>query len=350
MSERPRKAGGSVNAGPSRAEWDDLVLANDGHLLQTWRWGEFKSRFGWSAERILVPGRSGPAMAQVLFRQKFGVSVGYIPRGPILPLDDEQATRQFVTALSRTARRRRALKVIVEPNQELPESIVNLESLTPGPAHIQPARTVKVSLGDDEGLLHQMHQKTRYNVRLAQRRGVTAQRMEPTDDAVRLFYELLEDTSSRNTFGIHSEAYYREFLRAFGDDAALLFAMIENRPVAGVIAVSSGDEAIYMYGGSSTQHRAHGAGFYIQFEAMRWARDRGCKRYDLWGIPAQDPDSSAVDGGGRIAGTSSDDWRGLYEFKTRFGGQIVGYPEPLEKRYVPVLAALADRFQQRHAD
>jgi peptidoglycan pentaglycine glycine transferase (the first glycine) len=339
-----------VNVRTSRDEWDELVVASGGHLLQTWRWGEFKSRFGWSAERILVRGRSGPAMAQVLFRQKFGVSIGYIPRGPIIPAHDDEAAHQLAKALDRTARRRRALKVIVEPNLELPETIVKIQPLTTGPAHIQPSRTVKVSLLDDDGLLQQMHQKTRYNVRLAQRRGVTAQRMVATDEGVSLFYGLLEDTSSRNTFGIHSEAYYREFLRTFGDDAVLMFAMIDERPVAGVIAVSCGDEAIYMYGGSSTQHRAHGAGFFIQFEAMRWARDRGCKRYDLWGIPAQDPESSAVDGGGRIAGTSHDDWRGLYEFKTRFGGQIIGYPDPLEKQYIPMLGALAERFQQRHPD
>ena len=339
-----------MDAHESRSEWDDLVLASGGHLLQTWRWGEFKSKFGWSADRILVRGRSSHAMAQVLFRQKFGVSVGYIPRGPIVPDDDEVAVQRLVKALNKAARRRRALKVILEPNHELPAGIATMQPLSPGPRHIQPARTVKVSLRDDEGLLQQMHQKTRYNVRLAQRRGVTAVRMEPSDDAVGRFYGLLQDTSTRNTFGIHGEAYYREFLRTFGDDAVLLFAMIEDRPVAGVIAVSCGDEAIYMYGASSTQHRAHGAGFYVQFEAMRWARDRGCTRYDLWGIPDQDPESSAVDGGGRIAGTSSDDWRGLYEFKTRFGGQIIGYPPPLEKRYVPVLATLADRFQQRHPD
>jgi lipid II:glycine glycyltransferase (peptidoglycan interpeptide bridge formation enzyme) len=339
-----------VDAHASRSEWDDLVLASGGHLLQTWRWGEFKSKFGWSVDRILVRGRSGHAMAQVLFRQKFGLSIGYIPRGPIVPDNDIEAIRNLAKALDKTARRRRALKVIVEPNLELPEAVVNLQPLSVGPEHIQPSRTVKVDLRDDDGLLQQMHQKTRYNVRMAQRRGVIALRMKPTDEAVSVFYGLLQDTSSRNTFSIHDEAYYREFLRTFGDDAVLLFASVEDRPVAGVIAVSCGEEAIYMYGASSTQHRAHGAGFYVQFEAMRWARDRGCKRYDLWGIPDKDPESSAVDGGGRIAGTSSDDWRGLYEFKTRFGGQIIDYPAPLEKRYVPVLAALANRFQQRHPD
>jgi peptidoglycan pentaglycine glycine transferase (the first glycine) len=111
-----------------------------------------------------------------------------------------------------------------------------------------------------------------------------------------------------------------------------------------VVAVSFGDEAIYMYGASSTRDRAHGAGFLVQYEAMRWARDRGCKQYDLWGIPAEEPSSTRVDDGDRIAGTSGSDWRGLYEFKTRFGGTIVRYPPPVERRYFPFLASMAHRM------
>src|SRR3712207_3966770 len=99
-----------------------------------------------------------------------------------------------------------------------------------------------------------------------------------------------------------------------------------------------------MYGASSTEHRAHGAGFFLQFEAMRWARSLGCTRYDLWGIPERDPPRTAVEDGNRVAGTSGDDWRGLYEFKIRFGGEVIAYPPTLERRYHPVLAALARRF------
>ena len=81
---------------------------------------------------------------------------------------------------------------------------------------------------------------------------------------------------------------------------------------------------------------------------MRWARDRGCRLYDLWGIPAADP-TSVSDTGDSIAGTKGDDWRGLYRFKTGFGGDIVTYPAALERRYNKPLAFVARRFvrQQR---
>jgi lipid II:glycine glycyltransferase (peptidoglycan interpeptide bridge formation enzyme) len=77
---------------------------------------------------------------------------------------------------------------------------------------------------------------------------------------------------------------------------------------------------------------------------MRWARSRGARRYDLWGIPEYDPDTSVSESGDRLAASIRTDRRGLYEFKTRFGGQIVRSPAPLERIYHPLLARMARRF------
>lgn len=101
-----------------------------------------------------------------------------------------------------------------------------------------------------------------------------------------------------------------------------------------------------MYGASSSEHRSHGAAFLLQFEAMKWARDAGCLRYDLWGIPMVDP-GNVSDTGDSIAGTKGDDWRGLYRFKTGFGGEIVSYPPMLERRYNLVGAFAARRLTKR---
>jgi lipid II:glycine glycyltransferase (peptidoglycan interpeptide bridge formation enzyme) len=203
---------------------------------------------------------------------------------------------------------------------------------------------VKVELLEDQSLMDQMHPKTRYNVRLAVRRGVSTRKAEQSDNSILEFYQMLQDTASRNEFVVHALDYYREFLREFSEDACLLFADIDGRPVAGVIAAVFGEEGIYMYGASSTQQRAHGAAFLLQHEAMRWARSRGARRYDLWGIPEYDPESSANESGDRLAASTGNDRRGLYEFKTRFGGNIVRYPPPLERVYHPVLATLARKF------
>ncbi|MGH2617918.1 MAG: lipid II:glycine glycyltransferase FemX [Thermomicrobiales bacterium] len=326
------------------AAWDEAVRAGNGHLLQSWRWGAFKERFGWDIERFAVLSAQGAALAQVLFRGKAGVSIGYIPRGPVLPTDDPTAIRDLWAMIDDSARKRRTLTIIVEPDVQLPADASRRIQLVEGPDPIQPSRTVKVDLVDDEGLLAQMHAKTRYNVRMAKRREVACRAAEDRDASVDTFYALLEETAARNDFEVHAADYYREFLRVFGPDALLMFAEIEGRPVAGVMAAVFGDEAIYMYGASSTKGRADGAAFLLQHEAMRWARDRAARRYDMWGIPDYDPASTVSEGGDRLASSSGGDWRGLYEFKTRFGGEIIRYPRPVERLYHPHLASFARRF------
>ncbi len=163
---------------------------------------------------------------------------------------------------------------------------------------------------------------------------------------------MTSETAARDEFGVHDYDYYRDALRVFGGrgptepKALLLLAHHPDHgeePIAGLIVFAFGREAIYMYGASSTKHRAHGAGFYLQFEAMRWAREHGCRWYDLWGIPAADPFSTVEDSSARVAPTRGDDWRGLYRFKVGFGGDIVSYPPTLERRYAPVLSWLARR-------
>lgn len=338
---RAEHSNGALAADP--AAWDAAVLASGGHLLQSWRWGAFKEHFGWKVARIAACGDGGTALAQILFRTKAGMTIGYIPRGPVVPTDDAAAYANLWGRVDEWARRERALTIIVEPDNELPKGEGDV-ILTPGAEPIQPSRTVKTGLRDDDGLMAQMHPKTRYNVRMARRREVTCRIAEKTDASVDLFYGLLQDTASRNAFVVHDAAYYGDFLRLFGDDALLMFAEIEDRVVAGVIAVAFGPEAIYMYGASSTRDRANGAGFLIQYEAMRWARDRGALRYDMWGIPEDDPESSVAESGDRLASSHGGDWRGIYEFKVRFGGEIVRYPRPLERRYHPLLASIARRF------
>jgi lipid II:glycine glycyltransferase (peptidoglycan interpeptide bridge formation enzyme) len=322
----------------SGAGWNERLIKAGGHLLQSREWGEFKSRHGWTPDRITVEGPDGYGMAQVLYRFKGPVSVGYIPRGPAISGNAAAIWPELRARIDESARRHRAISVILEPNEPLGLDGTFRESgLVAGPSHLQPGRTVKIPLGDDEAILKQMHQKTRYNVRLAQRRGVTMRHCDAWEQSIDTFYELLQDTAGRNEFGIHSRPYYADFLDIFGDNTRLIFAEADGHVGAALIACAFGPEAIYMYGASSTEHRAHGAAFYMQFEAMRWARDRGCATYDLWGIPEQDPDSTAHESSSAIAGTRGDDWRGLYRFKTGFGGEIITYPQTLERRFVPVL-------------
>lgn len=326
--------------------WNGTLLEHGGHLLQSWQWGEFKSHFGWQPERLSVSVAGGFGQAQILFRQKGPISIGYIPRGPLITGDASAVWPALRQEIDRAARRHRAIAVYIEPDRTLDLGATYREAgVVPGPGHLQPSRTVRIPLDDDDAILKQMHQKTRYNVRLAIRRGVDVEVKRNDDvDAIRQFYGLMEDTSGRNEFNIHSYDYYERFLTTFDDDAYFVFASWDGKLSAVVVAAAFGNEAIYMYGASSTEHRAHGAAFLLQFEAMKWARDRGCASYDLWGIPKVDPESVRSEDNTSIAGSRGDDWRGIYRFKKGFGGEIITYPDMLERRYVPVLPWVARRM------
>jgi lipid II:glycine glycyltransferase (peptidoglycan interpeptide bridge formation enzyme) len=162
-------------------------------------------------------------------------------------------------------------------------------------------------------------------------------------DNLSLFYALLEETAVRNGFGVHQPAYYGRFMSLFADNAALFFAKANGAIAATGVAARFGEHGVYMYGASSTENRADGAAFLLQYEAMRWARDRGASRYDLWGIPHEDP--TILKGKpDQVTRSQGEDWRGLYTFKVRFGGEIVTYPPPMERRYHPLLMAAASRL------
>lgn len=326
--------------------WNAWLLEHGGHLLQSWQWGEFKSHFGWTPDRVSVSTADGEAYAQVLYRQKGPLSVGYIPRGPLMTGDPDRVWPALRKAIDQSARRHRAIAVYLEPDRPTGISGTFREAgVIEGPEHFQPGRTVKIPLLDDEVILKQMHQKTRYNVRLANRRGVEID-VKRFDDAAALreFYELMQDTAQRNEFSIHSYEYYDRFLQTFKEDAYFAFATYDGFLSSVVISASFGNETVYMYGASSTEHRAHGASFLLQFEAMKWGRDKGCDWYDLWGIPTVDPSTMRTESNNSIAGSKGDDWRGIYRFKTGFGGKTVSYPPMMERRYVPVLPWLARRM------
>jgi hypothetical protein len=305
--------------------WDADVEEFGGTAMQSWRWGEFLQHLGTTVVRVRVDGPGGTGLAQVVFENLGHGTTAHIPRGPVISGEWLPVARELFDAVDELAVRHGAVSVVVEPDAPLPAdaAYAALGFVAADQPHYSPARTVKVPLLDDGALLNQMHKKTRYEVRLGQRRGVQVTRYSPSDAAaMTMFYELLRDTAQRNEFESDERSYYEAFMSVFGDDAALLLAHLGETPVAGLIVVRALHEGVYMFGASSTEHRVPGASAYLQFEAMRWARDHGCTRYDLWGIPAEDPTPTDE----QWQRSRGDDLQGIHHFKVGFGGDVVTYP------------------------
>ncbi|MGD2206197.1 MAG: peptidoglycan bridge formation glycyltransferase FemA/FemB family protein [Anaerolineae bacterium] len=304
--------------------WDGFAAAAPGgHVLQSWPWGELKARFGWRVRRLTV----GSAGAQVLFRPLPGGlgSIAYVPRGPIADYEDEAALQSLFDAIRPLARQQRAICLKIEPNLE--ESTAPAAALTqrlctlgfrPSPQTVQPRRTLLVNLdAEPEELLMQMKSKTRYNIRLAGRKGVTVRPGDESD--LPNFYRLMESTAKRNDFGIHSQAYYETAHRLFvpSGSGQLLLAEYEGQLLAGLVAFAFADTACYMYGASSDKERHRMPTYPLQWEAMLWAKEQGCSAYDLWGVPDAGEEALEAEFTER-----SDGLWGVYRFKRGFGGRL----------------------------
>lgn len=305
------------------SEWNQALLRlPNPHVLQTWEWGAFKERYGWKATHLLWQTDDIPRAAALLLSRQAGAlpaKVIYIPRGPALPWDQPNLIQAVLGDLETVARREGALFVKIDPEVEkgspegnLLTAVLSDRGWRPSREQVQFQGSLLLDLTrSPEELLAGMKPKWRYNIRLAQRRGVRV-RMGTLED-LPLLYAMYRETSIRDQFVIRPEAYYRDAWGSFivAGLAQPFVAEVEGKPVAMVILFRFGGRAWYMYGASRSLHRDRMPNHLLQWEAIRWAQAQGCTVYDFWGAP-ETP-------------TESDPMWGVYRFKAGFGARHVRY-------------------------
>ena len=292
----------------SPAAWQAaLARLPNAHALQSWAWGQFKARWGWEAIPLTmaVAGNSWDtiAAAMVLKRRipRLPYCVLYVPKGPVFDYHDHSMRRQVFGRLEQMAKRERAIFIKIDPEiargwgleheRVSPLGSAVMRELSdrgwfPSVEQIQFRNTVELPLeGTEEQLLAAMKQKTRYNIRLAERRDVTVRPGTPADFPA--IVEMYRETAERDGFTVRPPAYYLDGWQGLYDAgmAHPLIAEVEERPVAAIIVVRFGERAIYMYGASRSEARERMPNHLLQWEAIRWAREQGCKVYDFWGAP-----------------------------------------------------------------
>lgn len=307
-------------------------------LLQSALWGRFKERFGWRTHALRWLAAGGGGTLLTLARATpFGALV-YAPGGVPFPGDGSGSALLGQLAPHIAERHRAAGNRGAAPGGARP-TLVRFDLAWPSPdgdrpplraagrlrrapVDVQPTSTVIVDLGaPEEQLLARMKAKTRYNIRLAGRRGVAVAVMMAADALgapLAEWYRLYRGTAERHHITAHDERYFATLFALAAETANpqpelyLLSASHGGEPVGGIIVSVCGRMARYLYGASTLRHRSLMANYALQWAAMRLARDRGCRSYDLYGIsPSADADHP---------------WAGLYRFKTGFGGSIVHRP------------------------
>ena len=318
---RPSSA---VQSGPA---WDARIAAlPHSHLLQSWAWGEFKAGYGWQARRLAWETPAGPAAAQVLTRSGLRVlRVLYVPKGPLLDWQNAPLRGQVLDELQALARRERAILVKIDPDVVISAAPPDAEQSDAAGRELQGdlarrgwlfsrdqiqfRNTVCLDLRpSEEALLAGMKPKTRYNVRLAERKGV---RVRPAGLAdLDLLYRLYAETSVRDGFVIRSLEYYQDAWGRFmaAGLAQPFVAEVGPEPVSALVIFRFARAAWYMYGMSREVHRDKMPNHLLQWQAIRWAKSQGCEHYDFWGAPDELVESDPL-------------W-GVWRFKEGFGGQF----------------------------
>jgi len=322
----------------SLTDWHRFLQNHpNAHLLQTGEWGELKEGFGWTAVRLI----HGGIGAQILFRKlPLGFTVGYMPK----PVNSDQlsvVSHQFWNEVDAACKKRRAIFLKVEPDSWDGDFILHPSSFILSPHNIQPPRTIIVDISENEdAILARMKQKCRYNIRLAEKKGVTVRAW----DDIPAFHKMMLLTGGRDGFGVHSLEYYRrvyELLHPAGL-CEILLAKYEGRPLAALVVARSGKNAYYLYGASTDEERNRMPTYLLQWEAMRWAGARGCTDYDLWGVPDEDEAVLEANFESRHDGL----W-GVYRFKRGFGGNLKRAAQALDRVYNPILYRFYLKFVMR---
>ena len=373
--------------------WNSIISAlPNPHFLQTYEWGQVKAKYGWTPLYAIwgangiwkvethpsqVSTSHSPVAAALILRRKIlrnafaaRLSVLYAPKGPLLDWTNETLRNRVLNDLQSFAKKQGGIFLKMDPDVVLGTGVPSSERDLIDPSglavtselkrrgwkyssdQIQFKNTVLIDLQPtEEELLAGMKQKTRYNIRLAEKKGVTL-RVGTSNDFDRL-YKMYAETSVRDGFVIRNEEYYRTvwgtFLAAANPSvpnlhspfAEPLIAEVDNEPVAAIFVFYFAGRAYYVYGMSRAVHREKMPAYLLQWEAMKRARANGCTVYDLWGAPD-------------VFGESDSMW-GVYRFKEGLGGSVVRTlgawdfaPNPLwYKLYSEIIPRVLDVMRSR---
>lgn len=304
-----------------KAEWEALVVSNSvAGFHQSFGWSNFKRLDGWETYKIGLFNGDELLIGGVLVHQftfKDGSNFLYIPEGPVLNFDNEDELywqwRALETALhSIVSLEPRAITthIRMEPRVEsVPEWF--LLGWNKAPLNLQPRHTSIIDLTpSEEEILARMKQKGRYNIRLAEKKGVTV-REAPLSEILS-FYALYKETFSRNGFEGKDEQLFHDLISGAKEHLSLYLAEFDGKPIAGALVITFGDRATYLYGASSDAMRPLMGPYLLHWEIMKTMKRNGFIQYDLWGVAPSDEDEEH-------------EWHGLTKFKAQFGGERSGF-------------------------
>ena len=316
-----------------KEEWNEFVAVNGGGFLQSYEWGNFQQMSGHDVTRVIVKESGLIMLAAQIFKYALplGKSYLYIPYGPVFNLSQDSRDREvfnfLIAELKKLASKESGVIFLkVEMDKEWGEIDPIAAGFRKSEKDVQARETMIVDLtSPEEDMLARMKQKTRYNIKIAQKHNVKIVSLDSAQMDPKIFVSLLEETAMRNGFRTHGGKYYLDMMDLFlGKPVSpqanslsqkLYFAYYKGDVSAAALVVFFGGRATFLHGASSGQYRNIMAPYLLHWEIMRDAKRLGFAEYDFWGIVTPRTDKNQVK-----------KWLGFSRFKEGFGGRVAEYP------------------------
>jgi lipid II:glycine glycyltransferase (peptidoglycan interpeptide bridge formation enzyme) len=286
-------------------------------FTQSSAWGSLLVQEGKVVERLGVFKEDRLILtAQVVYNSlPFGLRYAFCPQGPVLLHSEFPSQNQeVVQALVEYLKTKKCLFLRFEPADR--SLIHSIPFLIRQSIDINPRVTTVLDLSEsEEKLLTAMHQKTRYNIRLAEKKNLVIEQKKDLD----VFMSLMRATGMRDGFSLHSPWHYKAVL---GSSATIqLIALHEGKPVATALFIGSGKVFTYVFGASDHAQRSLMAPYLLQWEGIRLGKKLGYTHYDFFGIaPACKGER------GEYVYDEKHQYAGVTRFKLGFGGEVVEHP------------------------
>ena len=315
-----------------KEEWNEFAVENRGSFLQSYEWGNFQQMSGHDVTRVIVKESGRIILVAQIFKHALplGKSYLYIPYGPVFNLSqpgrDEEVFDFFIAELKKLASKKSGIIFLkVETDKEWGDIDPIALGFKKSAKDIQARETMIMDLtSPEDDILARMKQKTRYNIKVAQKHGVKIVSLDSGAMDPKIFVSLLEETAMRNGFRTHGGKYYLDMMDLFlGKPVSpqanslsqkLYFAYYKGGVAAAALVGFFGGRATFLHGASSGQYRNIMAPYLLHWEIMRDAKRLGFAEYDFWGIVTPRTDKNQVK-----------KWLGFSRFKEGFGGRVAEY-------------------------
>ncbi|MBI2011412.1 peptidoglycan bridge formation glycyltransferase FemA/FemB family protein [Candidatus Daviesbacteria bacterium] len=289
-----------------KKEYNNLVT----HVVQSWQWGEFREKLGTPIYRYGIFDKNKLVTAFTITFHKIPLTskfIGYLPKGGEL-------TSDLASFLLQIGKGKNAAFIKLEPNILKSTNLKIDKNFHKSPKSMFTKYNFVLDLTPSiEELLKKMHPKTRYNIRLSEKKGVKVEE-RVDDEALDIYLKLYFETTKRQGYFGHNETYHKKVWQTLrmNNMARLLIAIYKNIPLTAWMLFNFKDTLYYPYGGSSNLHRDVMASNLVAFEAIKLGKKLNLKKIDMWG--SLGPDANP-----------KDPWFGFHRFKQGYGGDLVEY-------------------------